>query len=223
MNGSSLSIGVDVVSSFGYGRRLRPLNAAVVDAQLVDRYTASCGLRAQLLVNDRATMANVGEAIATAARQLSAGHRFLLAFNGHGLAGEAPTGFQQSWCLYDQPLVRFGDNGLDAQLALFREGVRVLVIANCCHSGVQYGRTLPTPEIHANVVRISACSAADIALDWPDATRPSPFAKSFVVAARDGNDGGIFGLFNRIAKTAGGLPQLEIGEPRSEAFLAEGF
>jgi hypothetical protein len=218
-----VSIGVDVVSSFGYGRRLRPLNAAAVDARLVEQYTASCGLPTQLLVNGAATTTNVREAIAAAARQLSAGDRFLLAFNGHGLAGEGPSGFQQSWCLYDQPLVRFGDDGLDAQLALFRAGVRVLVVANCCHSGVEHGPTLPTPRIRAHVVRFAACNAADIALDWSDATRPSPFAKSFVDAVRRGCDGGIVGLFARIARTCGGLPQLEIGEPRSEAFLADGF
>jgi hypothetical protein len=181
------------------------------------------GFTTKVLANQDATSACVREEIVSAARLLRAGDTFLLAFNGHGLAGDTPYGFQQSWCLHDEPLVRFGNDGLDAQLALFHAGVRVLVIANCCHSGIHRGRTRPTPEVRAHVVRISACAAADVALDWPDASRPSPFANSLIKAARECGDRGLLRLFDRIAETAGGLPQLEIGDPRSEEFLRDGF
>lgn len=218
----AVSIGVDVVSSFGYGRRLRTLHAAAGDARALALVARARGFTTNVLANQDATSAHVREEIVSAAALLRGGDTFLLAFNGHGLAGDTPYGFQQSWCLHDEPLVRFGKEGLDALLARFRAGVRVLVIANCCHSGIHRGRTRPTPAVHAHVVRISACAAADIALDWPDDSRPSPFANSFIHAARRDEDG-LLGLFARIAATAGGLPQLEIGEPRSEEFLRDGF
>lgn len=209
--------------SLGYGRRLRALNAGKVDAHALARAAAGRAYAATVLTDTEATTANVSNAIAAAARVLTAGDTFLLAFNGHGLAADTPFGFQQSWCLFDQGLLRFGDDGLDAQLAQFGPGVRVLVVANCCHSGALAGRKPPTPEIRAHVVRIAACGAAELALDMPDTSCPSPFARSFIDAVGKPGDGGIFSMFDRIEKNAGGLPQLEIGNPRSEEFLRDGF
>lgn len=209
--------------SLGYGRRLRPLNAGKVDAHALARAAAGRAYAATVLTDTEATTVNVSNAIAAAARVLTAGDTFLLAFNGHGLAADTPFGFQQSWCLFDQGLLRFGDDGLDAELARFAAGVRVLVVANCCHSGLLAGRKPPTPEIRAHVVRIAACGAAELALDMPDPSRPSPFARCFIDAIGNPGDGGIFSMFDRIEKTAGARPQLEIGNPRSEAFLREGI
>lgn len=193
------------------------------DSEALGRMAAGRNFATTVLANAEATTRNVCAAMASAAASLVAGDTFLLAFSGHGVAAETPFGFQQSWCLYDTALVRFGHDGLDAQFAAFAPGVRVLLIANCCHSGARFGATLPTPPIQAHVVRFAACASGEISLDSLAAGRLSPFAESFIAAAGEQERGDIFALFERLTKGAHALPQLEIGNPRSEEFLRDGF
>lgn len=218
----SLHVGVDVVSSFRYGRRLTALSSSKIDAREFARVAAGRGYSAVTLVDDDATIAKVSDAIAAAARALRRGDSFVLTYSGHGMAGDTPAGFQQSWCLYDETLVRYGGEGLDALLAKFRSGVRILIVANCCYSGARGARTPRTPPIRANVIRLSASTSREVSFDRPDGRGPSPFIARILGELNSSNDGGFPTFVERLASGLPATPQLEIAGTRDEAFLRLG-
>jgi hypothetical protein len=222
--GRSVHLGVDVVSGFRYGNRVSPLQRANVDATELGRIAARRGFSVTALRNSRATTDNLLDAIRRAAAELRRDDTFVLTFSGHGLAAETHNGFQQSWCLFDDVLVRYGPDGLDAALTQFEDGVRVMIIANCCFAATGVGRTPPTPPIRAHVVRIASCRSRELALDTWEPDGPSPFVTAFKSALRSRTTSGFFPFFDRLRENrcGGMMPQIEVGKPRSEAFLEAG-
>lgn len=90
-----------------------------------------------VLRGDAATGQAVHGALAGAAAALSAGDILFLSFSGHGTQQpdnepDERCGLDQAWCLADETLV---DDKLAGFWRLFRRGVRILVIADCCHGG----------------------------------------------------------------------------------------
>ncbi|HEX2122566.1 MAG TPA: hypothetical protein VHL59_13080, partial [Thermoanaerobaculia bacterium] len=152
------------------------------------------------------------------------GDTFLLTYSGHGLAGTTPAGFQQSWCLYDDTLLRFGEDGLDALLARFEPGVRLLLVANCCYAASRGERTPATPRIRAHLVRITASTGRDVTFDRPDGKGPSPFVARFLDALASHEDGGFAGFHQRLSSPPSAMmsPQMEIQEPHDRDFLRLG-
>lgn len=222
--GQSVHVGVDVVSGFRYGVRMPRLGRAKTDAAELAQIAGECGFSVVTLRDLEATTGNVLNAIRRAAAELRRDDTFVLTFSGHGLAADTREGFQQSWVLYDDVLVRYGNDGLDAALAEFEAGVRVLVIANCCFAAGSLGRTPPTPAIRASVVRIAACRAREVAFDSCEPDGPSPFIASFKRALSSRAGSGFFPFFDSLyaSRHDGMTPQIEVGSPRSEAFLAAG-
>ncbi|HET7433174.1 MAG TPA: hypothetical protein VFN10_00530 [Thermoanaerobaculia bacterium] len=214
----SLHIGVSVVSGFWYGTRYSKLLAPCIDAGELARVAAGRGYSAVTLVDVDATTDRVVDELGRAARSLKEGDTFLLTYNGHGTGGRSRAGFQQSWCLYNRPLWRGGDDGLDAALARFARGVRIIVIAGCCHAG---GEDVGRTNIRAEIVRIAACSGTRPS---PDANRqgvPSPFIREILDAAR--TSGTMEQFFARLRPfNAEIVPQLEISPNCSRAFLDAG-
>lgn len=222
--GRSVHIGLDAVSGFRYGVRARPLMRAKTDTAELAQIASAGGFSALTLRDGEATKRNVLDAIACGAAELHSGDTFALTFSGHGLAAVTSAGFQQSWCLFDDVMVRYGDRGLDAALAQFREGVRVMVIANCCFAATGIGPTPDTPAVRAYVVRIASCMSGQVALDTSDDGGPSPFVASFKAALRANGAPGFFDVYERLRarRHPAMLPHIEIGDPRSESFLAAG-
>jgi hypothetical protein len=81
-------------------------------------------------------------AVRAAARELNAdpeGNGILfISFSGHGCQVPSTTGvresdhFDETWCLSDRSL---RDNEVHELLKLFKEGIRILVVIESCHSG----------------------------------------------------------------------------------------
>lgn len=178
----SLHLGVGAGSRFRYGTTLSPLQSPVLDAKELARVAAGIGFSAATLTGVEATTVRTRELLSQAASGLRDGDTFLLTFSGHGLAAIDIFGFQQSWCLYDKPLVRFGPKGLDALLATFRAGVRIVIVANCCHATAGDHAPRPTPAIAANVVRIGAVGFGEMAFESGDAEIVSPFVRRVIDA-----------------------------------------
>lgn len=222
--GHSLHIGLDAVSGFRYGVRLRPLASAARDAAELARISKRRGFSARVLRDAQATRANVHAAIEDAVRGLRRNDTFVLSFNGHGLAVQTHAGFQQSWCLFDGAIVRFGQDGLDAALAKFRAGVRILIIANCCFAAPGSRSTIRTPPARAHIVRLASCRTNEPAFDTSDEGGPSPFVASLKQALRSRAERGFFPFYERLnaIRHPAMRPHLEIGIPRSDAFLATG-
>lgn len=80
---------------------------------------------------------NLQKELEWAARRLIPEDILLLSFSGHGCRGRLPSPCDEpdchyeSWCLADGEA---RDRSLLQELARFEEGVRILAIADCCHS-----------------------------------------------------------------------------------------
>jgi lysophospholipase L1-like esterase len=135
--GVSLHIGLNFVDKNHYAGWDGALNACQYDAEDMRDIAAGCGYSTNLLLSKSATRATVLGAIEQFARELGPGDMFFLSYSGHG--GRLPDfnrdeadGMDETWCLYDGELI---DDELYILWSLFREGVRVLVLSDSCHSG----------------------------------------------------------------------------------------
>lgn len=114
------------------------------DAIAMERLARSQGFETNLLLNEQGTRQAVVAAIEAAAAALEPGGMFLFTVAGHG--GRIPdwnrdevddgtgTAMDETLCLFDEQLV---DDELFLLWTRFREGVRILVVGDTCHSGTQ--------------------------------------------------------------------------------------
>lgn len=86
-----------------------------------------------LLIGAEATRAAVRAKLAEMAAVCEPGDLFLLTFSGHGGRTCLPSGEVGTWQLYDGAL---NEEQLTEDLALFRPGVRVLIVADNCGGGL---------------------------------------------------------------------------------------
>lgn len=145
--GFSLHIGVNRVDQSHY-LGLADLKAAVNDAkdylhiaQNVFHYEKSA-----IFTDDTATTRNVKTQLSEYAKQLEAGDILFLSYSGHGSLVEDPNfklkgdeAHDQTWCLFDRQLL---DDEIFEAFKKFKDGVRILVISDSCHSGT-VTRNLP--------------------------------------------------------------------------------
>lgn len=89
-----------------------------------------------VLRGEAATRRAVHDALTAAAGSMTAGDTLLVSFAGHGCLeadenGDDGNGWDETWCLYDGEIV---DDQLAGYWRLFQSGVRILVVADGCHS-----------------------------------------------------------------------------------------
>jgi hypothetical protein len=89
------------------------------------------------LLTAKATRAAVLANLSNAAKTLQAGDLFFLTYSGHGgqmpdINGDETDKQDETWCLYDGELI---DDELYAAISAFKDGVRLLVLSDSCHSG----------------------------------------------------------------------------------------
>lgn len=136
--GWSLHIGLNSVDPNHYQGWSGELNACEADADDMERIAKQVGYaRTQKLLTKDGTRANVLSAIAEAASALASGDLFFMSYSGHGghipdRNGDEPDHEDETWCLFNSELI---DDELHTALKGFKEGVRVLVLSDSCHSG----------------------------------------------------------------------------------------
>lgn len=135
--GLSIHIGLNSVDPGHYQGWSGPLNACELDAKDMGLLAKSQRFQPTVLLTKQATRAAVEAELSKAAASLKMGDICLLTYSGHG--GQTPDlnhdetdALDETWCLYDGQLI---DDELYALLGRFAKGVRVLVLADSCHSG----------------------------------------------------------------------------------------
>lgn len=135
--GISLHIGVNRTNPEHYPGWDEPLKSPEKDVDTMVALASSRGFETSQLKSEQATRRAVIEAFTKAASELSSGDFFLVTYSGHGgrvrdVTGDEADQKDDTWCLYDGQLL---DDELHVLFAEFAEGVRVLLIADSCHSG----------------------------------------------------------------------------------------
>ena len=155
----SLHVGLNLLNPAHYAGWDGALAGCENDAIAMERLARGQGFETQMLLTDAATRDAVTAAIAAAAEALQPGGMFLFTVAGHG--GRIPdwngdeeddgsgTAMDETLCLFDSQLV---DDELYVLWSRFREGVRILMVGDTCHSGTQVRfnpLSTPVPDARA--------------------------------------------------------------------------
>jgi hypothetical protein len=136
--GISLHIGLNKVDPAHYGGWSGPLNACEADAEDMYAIARDLGYKSTILKTSEATRKAITSYITEVASQLDGGDIFFFSYSGHGgqlpdKNGDEPDDFMdETWCLFDGQLV---DDELLVFWSKFKEGVRIVVLSDSCHSG----------------------------------------------------------------------------------------
>ena len=137
MRGLSLHIGLNSVNPKHYAGWSGDLMACEFDAEDMAALAKVQGIKPTVLLTRKATRGNVLKAVRAAAKLLTSGDLFFVSYSGHGgqihdSSGDEPDAKDETWCLFDGELI---DDEVFNEMANFREGVRVIVLSDSCHSG----------------------------------------------------------------------------------------
>ncbi|WP_209425811.1 caspase family protein [Pararhodobacter sp. SW119] len=138
----SLHLGLNFVDPQHYSGWDGALLGCENDAIAMERLARGQGFETTLLLTEDATRQAMIDRIAKAAEDLHAGDMLMITMAGHG--GRLPdwngdeeddgtgTAMDETLCLFDSQVV---DDELYVLWSRFREGVRILYVADTCHSG----------------------------------------------------------------------------------------
>jgi hypothetical protein len=140
VNDLSLHVGVGTLDPAHYPP-VAVLRRCEADAQSLAAVAEARGYSTRSLLGSQATTSAVLGALAEAARRLSDGDSLLFTFSGHGgrlpdLTGdEGADPYDETLCLYDRELL---DDELFVAWCRFAKGVRIVMVADSCHSGTAH-------------------------------------------------------------------------------------
>jgi metacaspase-1 len=137
IRGLSLHIGLNSVNPKHYAGWSGDLMACEFDAEDMAALATAQRMKPTVLLTRKATRTNVLKAVRTAAKTLEAGDLFFVSYSGHGgqihdSSGDEPDAKDETWCLFDSELI---DDEVFNEMTNFREGVRIIVLSDSCHSG----------------------------------------------------------------------------------------
>jgi hypothetical protein len=116
---------------------MEPVSGSPEDARALADLARKAGFWVRDVLDHQVNADRMIGALQGAAAELVKGDLLLVTFSGHGCqieddgSGEPEGGFDETWCLSDGQL---RDDRLHEAWAKFRPGVRILVIADSCHS-----------------------------------------------------------------------------------------
>ncbi|MFO0728077.1 MAG: caspase family protein [Myxococcota bacterium] len=135
--GLSIHIGLNHVDPAAYNGWDGALSGCINDATDMKAIAESLGYSAQSFIDSDATSDNVVAALGKAASDLESGDILFLTYSGHGgqtadVNGDEEDGQDETWVLWDRQLI---DDELYALWSQFKEGVRIVMLSDSCHSG----------------------------------------------------------------------------------------
>ncbi len=136
MKGMALCVGLNHVDPAGYAGWEGRLSGCLNDAAAMTNIMNHQGFATvDFLVDEHARSNKVLQAIDDAARTLLPGDLFVFTYSGHGGQIDDPWGVYgqvDTICLFDRQVV---SHELYMLWSAFRPGVRVVMVADSCHSG----------------------------------------------------------------------------------------
>lgn len=165
----SLHVGLNVVDQGHYLNSLVDLEFCVADADAMEQVAKDRRFKPTKLLDGQATRTAVQDAVKKAAQKLGDGDIFLFTYAGHG--GQVPDfdgdesgspdrdTLDETLCLFDGQLI---DDELHRLWAEFAEGVRIVTVFDCCHSGsmVRAGRLTASETPVTGTGKVRAMSLA---------------------------------------------------------------
>ncbi|WP_405443702.1 caspase family protein [Streptomyces avidinii] len=150
--GLSLHVGLNKVDPAAYDGWDGTLLACENDARDMAAVGRAAGFEDTVVLTGDGTVENIIGELRSAAARLKAGDILLFTYSGHG--GQMPntTGSDAEPDRQDETLVFFDRQFLDDELyrefQRFEEGVRIVALLDCCHSGsaIESVHELLTPE-----------------------------------------------------------------------------
>jgi len=141
----SLHIGLNNVDPRHYGGWDGQLVGCEPDANDMRKLATDQGFQPNILLTKAATRDSVMRSIRDCSTRMNSGDCFFLTYSGHGgqvpdMNGDESDKMDETWVLYDGEML---DDEIFGLLAEFKEGVKVLVLSDSCHSGTVV-RTGPT-------------------------------------------------------------------------------
>ena len=135
--GIAITLGLNAVNPQHYNGWSGVLNACEADAKDMSHIAKTQKFSVTTILTKAATRKNVMDHIRDAAKELQAGDIFMLSYSGHGgqlpdLNDDEADQEDETWCLYDGQVV---DDELYELYSQFKQGVRILVLSDSCHSG----------------------------------------------------------------------------------------
>jgi metacaspase-1 len=135
--GISLNIGLNSVDPKHYGGWDGQLAGCENDANDMADIAATSNFEVKKLLTKDATVDNVKSSINSAAQALAPNDFFFLSYSGHGGQlrdenNDEDDYLDETWCLYDR---QFVDDELNSCLREFKEGIKIFVLSDSCHSG----------------------------------------------------------------------------------------
>lgn len=135
--GYALHIGLNFVDPKHYQGWDGELNACEADAEDMTAVSKANGFDAQVLMTKKATRKAVKDALNKLSKTLVEGDMLWLTYSGHGgqlpdKNGDEKDDMDETWCLWDGEL---SDDELYQLYGKFKEGVRILIFSDSCHSG----------------------------------------------------------------------------------------
>ncbi len=157
--GLSLHVGLNQVDPDRYGGWDGRLAACENDAHDMARLARGAGFDDTTLLTSDGTVRNITAELRAAAKALKSGDILLFTYSGHGGqvpntdgSDEEPDQFDETLVFYDR---EFLDDELHREFGRFAQGVRILALLDCCHSGTgielpggneQQARLMPVPK-----------------------------------------------------------------------------
>ena len=141
----ALHIGVNEVDRASYAPAFYPpLNGPENDARAMREISVTRGFDdSVLLIGREATFDAVENAMNCMIEELRYGGTFLFTFSGHGVRIPATDSYEEGVALHD---LIMKDYYIDILLRSLPREARVILVADCCHSGTIKGVNYPRPK-----------------------------------------------------------------------------
>jgi hypothetical protein len=187
----SIHLGLNAVDPAHYNGWGGALTACEYDASDMTAIAAAAGYRTATLLTRQATSVAVLDLLRQFAIRLRNGDRLLLTYAGHGAqvrdrggneGSEESDGSDETLVLFDRMLL---DDELYAALSLFARGVKVVVVADSCHSGTVLRLGPPQGQRPETTPRAMPSTLAQAVLRDNARTYARARARSFFSTAAD--------------------------------------